>query len=490
MKKILITSIIFIAIAAILQSTSLISASASASTPAATATNIDIQLKTNQPVSISISFPKPTEAPHFHRQVYSFYKEFETINTVKNISQGKASLSYEVEFKEETPSIVSGSEEDGRYFLYAQSLLPVMTDPELYPARVCFNKERASQVTSNYPKTKDGCFTFRSQKELLDSVFWVGDLHEREFKVGESNIRLVFTHDPGNTDDMVAKISSIIRFQTSIFNDTIDEDYTFFIRDVREKRDFYQGLEYRNSSVIHIPDNAVATETAAFYGLVAHEFFHRWNIKRMAPREYVMDEDGTLPIPEELWFIEGVTKYYETLSLYNAGIIEEEEFLRQLGGFFKDSSAEAKRKKVFSANDSLTESAEYYDQIIKGASIAFLLDISIRESTDGNAGLNDLLAVLYAAYGTGKDGYNEEDILASIKDISGLDISEWFTDANYPFSIEFINATVSSIGLQFRMGEEVKSQASGKGILTVKTSTLTYNTDAKTEEKTLRNKFL
>ena len=50
-------------------------------------------------------------------------------------------------------------------------------------------------------------------------------------------------------------------------------------------------------------------------GLIAHEYFHAWNVKRLKPREFARFDYARENYTRLLWFFEGFTSYYDDLLL-------------------------------------------------------------------------------------------------------------------------------------------------------------------------------
>ena len=48
-------------------------------------------------------------------------------------------------------------------------------------------------------------------------------------------------------------------------------------------------------------------------GLIAHEYFHAWNVKRLKPREFATLDYARENYTRLLWFFEGFTSYYDDL---------------------------------------------------------------------------------------------------------------------------------------------------------------------------------
>ena len=73
-----------------------------------------------------------------------------------------------------------------------------------------------------------------------------------------------------------------------------------------------------------------------FLSLVAHEYFHVWNVKTIRP-----DALGPFDYTREnytklLWVAEGLTDYYEDLILRRAGLISDRQFLNVFAAAIQD----------------------------------------------------------------------------------------------------------------------------------------------------------
>ena len=112
--------------------------------------------------------------------------------------------------------------------------------------------------------------------------------------------------------------------------------YVFLLNAVDEG---YGGLEHRCSTALisarrHLPRQGVAEASDGYVtllGLISHEYFHTWNVKRLKPREFERIDFGRENYTRLLWFFEGFTSYYDDLLLLRAGLIDAPRYLRLLG---------------------------------------------------------------------------------------------------------------------------------------------------------------
>ena len=62
-------------------------------------------------------------------------------------------------------------------------------------------------------------------------------------------------------------------------------------------------------------------------GLVAHEYFHNWNVKRLRPVELGPFDYENENYVKTLWVAEGFTDYYADVLPKRAGLSTRDEFL-------------------------------------------------------------------------------------------------------------------------------------------------------------------
>jgi predicted metalloprotease with PDZ domain len=157
------------------------------------------------------------------------------------------------------------------------------------------------------------------------------------------------------------------------------------------------GLEHRASTALVAPrrglprpGNAAPTDPYVdLLGLISHEYFHAWNVKRMRPVEFAQFDYARENYTELLWFFEGFTSYYDDLMLLRCGTIDAPRYLALLaktingvlatpGRFVQSvaqSSFDAWIKLYRPDENSPNASVSYY---AKGALIGLALDLSLR----------------------------------------------------------------------------------------------------------------
>lgn len=303
---------------------------------------------------------------------------------------------------------------------------------------------------------------------LYDSPFEVSDFKEITFNVEGKRHRFVISGE-GNFDlnRIATDVAKIVEEGYKIFGELPYNDYTFLLN-LRGGG----GLEHLNSTALQINRWVFKNETRykGFLSLVAHEWFHNFNVKRIRP-----DALGPFDYEHEnytklLWVAEGGTAYYEGLLLVRAGLITDKEFLsnkaaqikrlQETPGRFQTSLEEASFdawiKYYRQDENALNNQISYYD---KGEVVNMMLDVAIRTASGGTKSYDDVLRYLFTEYFKKGKNYTPEDLQHAAELAAGKSLDDFFskyvrgrTDIDY-------NSILNGIGLQLtaKSGETPKA---------------------------------
>jgi predicted metalloprotease with PDZ domain len=235
----------------------------------------------------------------------------------------------------------------------------------------------------------------------------------------------------------------------------------------------YGGLEHCNSTVC-LCDRwgfAKPRDYERVLGLITHEFFHTWNVKRIRPAPLGPFDYAHENYTSQLWLAEGVTSYYDNLIMCRAGLISTQRYLDLLAedissvqrtpGRHLQSLAEAS----FDAwiryyrpdENSPNVSVSYY---IKGAVVAFALDMAVRQWSNGARSFDDVLRILEARYPLHIPGIPEDDtmviVISEVAEVSFDIVADFFADYIYGTRELDWDAICATVGLQPRwhLGDE------------------------------------
>jgi len=310
------------------------------------------------------------------------------------------------------------------------------------------------KVATGLPAVLGQKNTFRAENFdiLYDSPFEVSNFKTLIFNVKGVAHRIVIDGE-GNYDPerMRRDVQKIVETEVEIMGEIPYHDYTFILH-LRGGG----GLEHLNSTALGYPRFAFrissgdrATSSApnttesferdyrGFLSLVAHEFFHLWNVKRIRP-----DALGPFDYTQEnytkmLWVAEGITDYYADVALRRAGLVSENEFLSaqaramqamqdtpgRLVQSVEESSFDSWIKYYRQDENSVNSQVSYYE---KGALLGLLLDLEIRQRSAGAKSLDDVMRYLYAEYFKKNRNYGPVDFQKACELMAGGSLEEFF----------------------------------------------------------------
>ena len=213
--------------------------------------------------------------------------------------------------------------------------------------------------------------------------------------------------------------------------------------------DGYGGLEHHNSTALicqrsDLPRlssdtvNKPSDGYTTLLGLISHEYFHTWNVKRLRPAEFTHYNYAQENYTELLWFFEGFTSYFDDKLLRRSGLIDDAQYLRLLNKTINQVLQTPGRKVHTVAQSSFEAWTKYYLQdanspnltvsyYTKGALVALCLDLTLRQHGVRNHSvtLDDVMRGLWKRCKAGP--MQEADLLEVLKDLTGR---SWRSELN------------------------------------------------------------
>lgn len=177
------------------------------------------------------------------------------------------------------------------------------------------------------------------------------------------------------------------------------------------------GMEHAYGTAISLSAASGKVDIDALASISAHEFFHLWNVKRIRPRglepvDYQHEQDTSA-----LWFSEGVTSTVSELMLSRAGLIDERRYLQDLAAEITELESRPAHNWQSAEESSLEawlegnpfyrtpqRSISYYN---KGEILGVLLDLRMRQLTQGTKSLRDLFQWMNDFYAKRHLGFND-----------------------------------------------------------------------------------
>ncbi len=301
------------------------------------------------------------------------------------------------------------------------------------------------KITTPLPIKREGfaadggttTFTFKDFDQLADSPIEIGN--QETFSFNAAGVKHhVAMYGPGNYDIEKLKIdmAKVVEAATSIFGHNPNKEYWFIIHNIVHGSG---GIEHMNSTTLGVNRWTYSPEKYNdFLSLVAHEYFHIWNVKRLRPSTLVEYDYSNENYTDLLWMMEGFTTYYSKLILLKAGFYSEDDFLQRFKGTLNwiegspgnkvqpvaDASYDAWIKAYRPNENSKNTTISYYS---KGSLIAGVFDALIIEHSKGKKSLDDLMQELYNKYYKDKNvGITEASFKSTLEQYVGKNMDDFF----------------------------------------------------------------
>ncbi len=330
---------------------------------------------------------------------------------------------------------------------------------EQQPIEITIDPPLGWQVTTPLPSTKLHTFVASNFDTLVDSPFEIGQQQVYEFMAaGKPHQLAIWGAGNLEIDKAIPDIQKIVSTTAAIFGDLPYDRYLFLLHLSAHS---YGGLEHKNCCSLLYPRWQLRSSAnyQKFMQLVAHEFFHLWNVKRIFPQgleKFDYDQENYTP---SLWFSEGVTSYYDLLVPCRAGIYDRHTFLAELskeisrflttpGRLIQPvtaSSFDAWIKLYRPDANSSNAQMSYY---LKGAMVTLLLDLLIRDRTHHQKSFDDVLRQLWQDYGQKERGFTPTGLEDLIQAVAGTDLQEFYQHYLYGLTELPFNDYLQPFGLQ------------------------------------------
>jgi len=322
------------------------------------------------------------------------------------------------------------------------------------------------QIATALPKVtnSDNTFYAKDFDTLVDSPFEIG-LHDRyEFKVlDQPHSLVIWGQHNANIERMIRDTSALIAVEAEMFGGLPYDRYDFILH----MSNGFGGLEHKNSTVLLYNRIGFRKEESylQFMNLVAHEFFHTWNVKRIRPKALETFDYDHENYTSSLWFSEGTTSYYDQIFPLRAGLYDANHYLKLV------SKAITRLQITFGRNvQSLYESSfdtwiklyrpdpnthnsqiSYY---LKGELVSMLLDLLIRDKTNNLRSLDRVMQIMWERFGKSEIGFSEAELHEVIESVAGIDLSDFWNDYLYGTKEIDYNYYLEPFGIELRTARQ------------------------------------
>jgi predicted metalloprotease with PDZ domain len=310
---------------------------------------------------------------------------------------------------------------------------------------------------------EDGAWVAQDYDELADSPFECGpDSSHAAHGFTAQGVRhelVVWGRGDFDAQRVLPDLVKVIDAEAAIFGGLPYDDRYLFVIHLNDKG--RGGLEHRRSCALIVPRFSFVQKSACedFLLLVAHEFFHLWNVKRLRPAAFTPYDWTRENHTSLLWAMEGLTSTYEVLALRRAGLITPQRFLEiwaerttqllRTPGRLRTSLAQASYDawiKHYRPDESTANTTVSY--YLKGSVVGFLLDLTLRRRSGGKRSLDDLVRALFQKHGSAP-GLPEDGVeKAAIELIGDPSLQEWLQRAVHSTQELPLDEELSAVGLE------------------------------------------
>ncbi len=300
--------------------------------------------------------------------------------------------------------------DDSHGYINPASVLLYVNDFANLPQDINIEPYKNFKVVSTALKGT-GKFTYQAKNldELIDSPIEIGNHKVWDFKVNGIPHQIAF-YGTTKVDSVkfLADVTKVCEEAQKVVGEHPCDHYLFIMHNIGRGTG---GLEHLYSTTCSVSRSAYESERGyqGVLSLLAHEYFHLWNVKRIRPKSLGPFDYENENYTHNLWLSEGMTSYYSGVILQRMGKISNQDYANRIAaeissventpGSHLESAAEASWDawiKYYRPNEnSRNQTVSYYD---KGSLLGYVLNAWIIKSTQGQKCMDDVFKHLYQAY--------------------------------------------------------------------------------------------
>jgi predicted metalloprotease with PDZ domain len=349
---------------------------------------------------------------------------------------GRVRLDYEADLSfTDTGNVAVGSQRGGQFFgdalyLVNRALFVMSNAPG--PKEIEFQVPDGFEIATPWERIGRHRYLASDNSRLADNTTVLGCFPSLQIREGKFDLTLAL---PGSSQASKALIEpalkAILHEYLRIFPDTAEFHIVLsYFRGPEEN-----GEAYKDSGALTSVDPVTSGNRILWANFLAHELFHHWNGNMIVGRDQGSGF-GTIE-----WFSEGATEYIANRTLVRTGIVTPDLYLKKMETnigmylywkwavpFAETSLQEAGAKTALAVPGGTIAKTYNRPGIYSGGWVAaFCLDTMIQKQTRREKGLDDLFRLMESRYGLTGIEYTPEDLMRAASEISGTDLTEFFS---------------------------------------------------------------
>ena len=349
--------------------------------------------------------------------------------------------------------------------------------------RLIVNAPEKWNVVTGLDASQGGKFVFTAPNydTLADNPITAGDFILDSYRVaGKPHYICLYGAGKNTVDRPYLKqiCSSISSMETDFFGGAPYNKYIWHFR-VNEAADGGGGLEHLSSTEISMASGL----GPGVVGVMAHEFFHLWNVKRIRSKALGPFDYTQLPQTGALWWLEGVTDYYAYNLMRRYGIWDDKLYFEELANEARTLRSNPNRfiNSPYDSSFRVREAANgrgnsqglgisYY---LAGHQLGFIYDVEMLSLTKGKYSLDDVEKALWVMCKDNQPGFEEGEIRRELVKFGGEEMGELY-DKTATAAVELpLESALAKIGYRLiekdlttvRPAFTVNARAAKKGLV-------------------------
>lgn len=311
------------------------------------------------------------------------------------------------------------------------------------------------QAIEHIGKARRFSSQFENYDALVDAPAEAGKYEEFQLEGVPHEIWVVVHGDNWKKKQIESDLKRVCAYQIKLMSGAPYARYTFIVHIGKGAAGAGGGMEHADSTAISIPSGEYLPS------LAAHEFFHLWNVKRIRPATLYPADYSKEQYTRALWFAEGVTNTYASYTLERTGLWSKQQLYHDLGAQITELEGRPANRWQSAEQSSLDAWLEKYplynrpefsiSYYTKGQVLGVLLDILIRDRTDNEKSLDDVLRAMNTEFAqAGKTYSDSTDVEATAEKIAGVSFEEFFNRYIAGADALPYQATLKLAGLELR----------------------------------------
>lgn len=315
---------------------------------------------------------------------------------------------------------VNAAFSDGSMHYSGPATYLYLVDRKLEPCILDIETPDKWKIAIGLMPEKNSTHVFRAKTYdvLADNPVTMGNFLEAHYVVNGKDHEIALRGEAKGDVDMphlIKATSFVSQMEGDFFGGAPYDRYVWHFS-VNDRADGAGGLEHLSSTQIGL-SSGVGPRAVT---VLAHEFFHLWNVKRIRSSVLGPFDYTQLPQTGALWWLEGVTDYYSHFLLHRYGWWSDNDLFNDIVRNVDGVRANAHRMEIspYQASYRVREAnggkgnsdglmVSYYNT---GWVLGMVLDLEIRAQSNGKHSLDDVEHALWKECRNDQPGFPEDEI--------------------------------------------------------------------------------